>query len=380
MRFSCDKNTLLNSLEVATRAINGRNTMKVLTGVLIDVKNGDVTITGSDLDMTITSNFKILDFENGQAVVNSKLLLEYVKKLKNANTTVYTDMGKLIVKSGKSSSGFITMKYEEYPKKVINSNETCVNVLASELAISIKEVLYATSKNEIRPILTGVLFEIENGELNLVAIDGYRLSMSTLAADSEKNVFAIIPGKALKEVLKVLPKNTDTNNDKDIDIKLNISSNFAKFVIGDVSIEIRLLEGDFIKYSSLIEEKFSTKLVVNKEDLEDVISRTSIIDEKSNLIRMRISKERIIITANSKIGNAEDELTVEELQGEEMNIAFNSKYWLEMLSAISTEDGNIEINLNSNTKPAIIRKVNDDSFTGLILPMRIMGEELKESA
>ncbi|URZ04103.1 DNA polymerase III subunit beta [Clostridium felsineum] len=379
MRFSCDKNTLLNSLEVATRAVNGRNTMKVLTGVLIDVKEGTVTITGSDLDMTISSNFKVLDYENGQTVADAKLLLEYVKKLRNGSISVFTEGERLIVKSGKSSSGFITMDSKDYPKKIINSNEIKINILSSELATSIKEVLYATAKDEIRPILTGVLFEIKDGELKLVAMDGYRLSMSTVAADSEKDISIVIPGKSLKEVLKLLPKNTDTNNDKDIDVRLNISDNFVKFVIGDVSIDIRLLEGEFVKYNSIIPKEFNTSLIVNKNELENVIERVSVIDTKESLIKMSISKEKIILASNSKIGSAEDEIKVEEFNGNEVNIAFNSKYWMELLSSLSTEDGNIEINLNGNINLAIIKKVNDDSFTGLILPVRLVGE-LKESA
>ncbi|URZ05967.1 DNA polymerase III subunit beta [Clostridium felsineum] len=379
MRFSCDKNTLLNSLEVAVRAVNGRNTMKVLTGVLIDVKEGTVTITGSYLDMTISSNFKVLDFENGQTVADAKLLLEYVKKLRNGSILVFTESEKLIVKSGKSSSGFITLDSKEYPKKVINSNETQINILSSELATSIKEVLYATAKDEIRPILTGVLFEIKNGELKLVAMDGYRLSMSTVAADSEKDIYVVIPGKALKEVLKVLPKNTDTNNDKDIDVRLNISDNFAKFVIGDVSIDIRLLEGEFVKYNSIIPEEFNTSLIVNKEELNSVLDRASIMDEKNNLIKMDITENKIIVTSNSNVGSVNDEVEIKSFQGSKLIIAFNSKYWLELLSALSTEDGNIEINLNRNIDSVIIKKVNDDSFTGLILPVRLVGE-LKESA
>ncbi|URZ15487.1 DNA polymerase III subunit beta [Clostridium felsineum] len=379
MRFSCDKNNLLSSLEVATRAVNGRNTMKVLTGILIEVKDGEVTITGSELDLTIDSSFKVLDFENGQTVVDAKLLLEYVKKLKNGSISVFTEGERLVVKSGRSSSGFITMDSKDYPKKVINSNETQINVLASELATSIKEILYAVANSEIRPILTGVLFEIKDGELKLVAMDGYRLSMSTVAADSEKDILIVIPGKALKEVLKLLPKNTDTNNDKDIDVRLSISDNFANFIIGNIAIDIRLLEGDFVKYSNLIKKEFKTTIVVNKEELNSVLDRASIMDEKNNLIKMDITENKIIVTSNSNVGSVNDEVEIKSFQGSKLIIAFNSKYWLELLSALSTEDGNIEINLNRNIDCVIIKKVNDDSFTGLILPVRLIGE-LKESA
>lgn len=374
MRLSTDKNTFLNALEVAKKAVTGRATMDILSCLLLKVNNGTVSITGSDLDLTILSSFKVLDYENGAAAVDAKLLYEYVKKLKNGKVVVSTDEKSLLVKSGRSHSTMVTMPTKDYPNLKNSASEvTQLSFVSSELRDGIKEVIYSTSQEETRPILTGVLFEVKNDSLNLVALDGYRLCVRTISVDSNKNISAVIPGKSLKEVLKLLPKNSDTNNDKDIDIQLNISNNFAEFIIGDISISTRLLEGDFIKYSSIIPQDFTTKIVVDKEELESVIGRTAIMDSNKNLIKMEISQEKIIVSSNSSLGTSEDEVAVKNFEGKELTIAFNSKFWIEMLAALSIEDEQIECSFGSNINPVVIRKNEDNKFTGLVLPVRLMG-------
>lgn len=374
--FSTQKETLLNALEVASKAIPSRTTNEILEGFKLEVKDGRVSITGSDLDTTINTSFSVIDFENGTIVVNANLLTEYVKKL-NGNVSIkQTEENHIEISSGKSKSVMICDKTDKYPEAKKNSEKPIeANVVQSELLEALTETLYTAAKEETRPILTGISLKMQydegkrGGFLTLAGLDGYRFAYRTLAVDSEEKVSVTVPAKGLQQLIKLL-------KDNDKNIKISFYPNTIIFELEDeTKLQIRLLEGEFIPYEKIIPAEFKEKLTINKEELLNSIERVALMasDKQTPLVIMDLSKDNVTISADGNTGNAIDQIKPIAYEGDPLKIAFNSNYWKQLLNSLTCKQ--VECCFNSNVNPVVVRKYEDkkeiDNYIGLVLPVRV---------
>ncbi|MGE5627105.1 MAG: DNA polymerase III subunit beta [Solirubrobacterales bacterium] len=365
MYFKCEKTTLQDAVFTVQKAVTGKTTMPILGGILINAFNGEILLTGSDLDLSIEKKIKTDIIENGTVVIDAKLLGEIIRKLPNDTVHIKTiDNTSVQISCQKSKFTLVHMNAEEFPELPKINENMIFSIPQKKLKNMIKGTIFATAVDDTRPILTGVLFEIKDKKLNLVALDGYRLAMKTEYLGTENVINAVIPGKTLSEVSKIL-------DDSDENVNITFTPNNILFSLNETKIISRLLDGEFIKYSSIIPEEYNLKVTAKRLDLLECIERASLMGKEgnTNLVKLDIEDENLVITSNSQLGMVREEASI-ILQGQPLQIAFNSKYLIDVLRIM--EEDEIVLELSSSVSPCLIKNKNIDNCIYLVLPVRLL--------
>ncbi|AWI07493.1 DNA polymerase III subunit beta [Clostridium drakei] len=365
MKFTCQKSILQEGISTVQKAITGKSTLPILNGIHIKTNQNELILTGSDIDLSIETKIKSDIIEEGSIVIDAKIFGEIIRKLDNDTIHIDTiDNNSIEIVCNKSRFTLIHMNSEDFPE-LPNINENMIfSIPQNILKNMIRGTIFATAQDETRPILTGILFEIKDKNLNLVALDGYRLALKSENLDTDNIINAVIPGKTLSEVSKILEENEESVN-------ITFTPNHILFSIGETKIISRLLEGEFIKYNSIIPEEYNLKIIAKRIVLLNSIERASLMgkDGNTNLIKFDIEDENMVITSNSQLGMVREELNI-ILQGEPLQIAFNSKYLIDVLKIM--EEDEVVIELSSSVSPCIIKNKNTNNCTYLVLPVRLV--------
>lgn len=365
MKFTCEKSILQNSISTVQKAVTGKSTMPILQGILINALDNELILSASDKDLSIETKFSTDIFENGSIVVDAKLFGEIIRKLPNDVIQIST-MGNNTVEiiCQKSKFNLIYMNAADFPELPAINEDMMFQVSQKVLKNMIKGTIFATAQDETRPILTGVLFEISGDKLNLVALDGYRLALMSQYMHNENLVSAVIPGKTLNEVSKIL-------NDDDMNVNITFTQNHILFSLNETKIISRLLEGEFIKYGSIIPSEFNLKVTTKRDELMSCLERASLLAKEgnTNLIKLNIEDDNMVITSNSQLGMVREEVNI-ILQGQPLQIAFNSKYLIDVLKNMDEEE--ISMEFSSSVSPCIIKNKEKDNCTYLVLPVRLL--------
>lgn len=363
--FLCDKTKLQEATAIAQKAITGKSTMPILEGLYIEASKNTLTLIGSDKDISIETKIEADVLESGKIVVDAKIFGEIIRKLPNNEIKIETLEGNNIqITCEKSVFNLVHMLPDEFPSLPQINENMIFNIPQNILKNMIKGTAFAVAQDETRPILQGILFEVDNSRLNLVALDGYRLALRSEIIDTNNTINAVIPGKTLNEVAKILEESDEVVN-------ITFTTNHILFNLGDTKIISRLLEGEFIKYNALLPQEHKLLVTVNKQDLQNGIERASLMAKEgnSNLIKLDIQEDNIVLTSNSQLGKVREEVSI-NLQGQGIQIAFNSKYLLDVLK--NMEDSEIVIELTSSISPCVIRNKNIDNSKYLVLPVRLV--------
>jgi DNA polymerase-3 subunit beta len=363
--FLCDKTKLQEATAIAQKAITGKSTMPILEGLYIEASKNTLTLIGSDKDISIETKIEADVLESGKIVVDAKIFGEIIRKLPNNEIKIETLEGNNIqITCEKSVFNLVHMLPDEFPSLPQINENMIFNIPQNILKNMIKGTAFAVAQDETRPILQGILFEVDNSRLNLVALDGYRLALRSEIIDTNNTINAVIPGKTLNEVAKILEESDEVVN-------ITFTTNHILFNLGDTKIISRLLEGEFIKYNALLPQEHKLIVTVNKQDLQNGIERASLMAKEgnSNLIKLDIQEDNIVLTSNSQLGKVREEVSI-NLQGQGIQIAFNSKYLLDVLK--NMEDSEIVIELTSSISPCVIRNKNIDNSKYLVLPVRLV--------
>ena len=365
MKFICEKQKLQEGVSISNKAITGKTTMPILEGIFIKASNNKLTLIGSDMDVSIETTIDANVIEEGTIVVDSRIFSEIIRKLPNSDVNIETlDNDIIQITCEKSIFNLVYMKAEDYPALPEINENISVEVPQDILKSMIRGTSFAIAQDETRPILQGILFEVKEQKLNLVALDGYRMAVRSEYLGNDDNIDVVIPGKTLNEVAKILEDVEDV-------VKITFTNNHILFNLDKTKVISRLLEGKFVNYISLLPQEHKILVEVNKQDLQSCIERASLMskDSNSNLIKLDFNEDNVIITSNSHLGKVREELNV-NLQGGELQIAFNSRYILDVLKNI---DGNeIYMEMTSSVSPCIIRSKSNDNSRYLVLPVRLM--------
>lgn len=365
MKFSCEKHKLQEGISISNKAITGKTTMPILEGIYIKAFKNNLTLIGSDMDLSIETSVEADVIEEGTIVVDSKIFSEIIRKLPNSDVYIETlDNDIIQITCEKSIFNLVYMKAEDYPSLPEIKENISVEVPQDILKSMIRGTSFAVAQDETRPILQGILFEIKDKKLNLVALDGYRMAVRSEYLGSDDNIDVVIPGKTLNEVAKILEDAEDL-------VKITFTDNHILFNLDKTKIVSRLLEGKFVNYVSLLPQEHKILVEVNRHDLQNCIERASLMskDSNSNLIKLDFNEDNVIITSNSQLGKVREELNI-NLQGEELQIAFNSRYILDVLKNI--DESEIYMEMTSSVSPCIIRCKSNDNSRYLVLPVRLM--------
>ncbi|MFT8351455.1 DNA polymerase III subunit beta [Clostridium saccharoperbutylacetonicum] len=365
MIFTCEKQKILEGISIVQKAITGKSTMPILEGIYIKAKGSTLTLIASDMDVSIQTLVDAAVIEEGSIVIDAKIFGEIIRKLPNSSIKIEIIENQLLkITCEKSVFDVVYMNSNEFPELPQINEQLKISVNQNILKSMIKGTSFAIAQEETRPILQGILFEVQNKTLNLVALDGYRLAIKSEFLDNDMDIEVVIPGKTLIEVSKIL---------EDIDeiVDITFTNNHILFNLEKTKIISRLLEGKFINYNSLLPQEHKLFVNVNRQELQNSIERASLMakDGNTNLIRLDIQQDNLIITSNSQLGKVREEISI-KLQGEGIQIAFNSKYLLDVLK--NMEQNEVVMKMTSGISPCVIEEENNENAKYLVLPVRLM--------
>lgn len=367
MQLTVSQPDLSNALNIVSKAVANRITRSftpALEGILLEAQNNMLTLTATDMELTITTQIEANIHQEGKTVVPADLLTKLVKTMTDNIAITMLDNGQVELKSSNAVIALSTLDAEEYPQiEDITDKAAKITIPCDTLKQIIQQVLYAISKDNTRPVLCGALFEIKDGYLTMVGLDGYRMAVSKIPiGDYGIKTVAIIPGKALKVLTQTL---TDDNVD------IYISDAQAYFIAGNTTIATTLIAGNYVNYTQIIPTTNKTAICTQTQQFKHAIERALIATNKTlenNLIKLQIEDNKLILTANSDICRSEETIPIQQ-EGEALRIAFNGKYLLEALNAI--KDTNIKIWFNGVTNPCVIWPTEGEEYCHLILPVRV---------
>ena len=369
MKIICEKDKILKALNSVTKAVASKTTMPVLEGILIQTNDNEVKLTTYDLEIGIEYIIECDVKQQGATVVNAIMFSEIIRKLPDTEINITLNEKNLLeIECEGSLYKLATMNPTEFPELPQINIENSIEIEQNTLKDMIRKTIFAVSTEENRPIFTGCLFEISNNKLNLVAVDGFRLAWKNKFLQNKINDFtAVIPGRTLNEINKIILDSFDT-------IKIGIAKNQALFEMEDCKIVTRLLDGEFLNYSSVIPESWETRIRVNKNVIQNCFERISLISsssiekEKKYPVKVTIDIGKVTISCTNQTGDAKEEIYV-STEGKNLEVGFNPKYFLDALRAIDDEE--VFIDFGSNISPCIIRPVEEGDYIYMILPIRL---------
>ena len=368
MKFSCDQSILSKALNIVSKAVTSRTTIPILKGILLKVdEEGFLTMSASDLDLSIEDKFKVENFEPGEIVVQSKLFGDIIRKLPNDIININVDNENVIIKCSNSEFNIIGNKSDEFPK--ININEEIENKIIFDkelLKDMIKKTSFASSIDESRGVITGVLFEIKEDTFNMIALDGFRMAIAREKMINNKEENIIVPAKILNEVSKII---SESDSEKE-NVEFYLVDKRLIFIIDNIKVVLRLLDGDFVDYEKILPKENEIRIIVNREDLLESIERASLLAKvgKNNLVRLELKENIMEITSKSEEGNVKEEVIISK-EGKDLTIGFNSKYLIDSIKVI--EDDEFTMLFNTPISPCLIKPITGEEYEHLILPVRI---------
>lgn len=368
MKFTCNQQKLNKALNVVSKAVTSRTTIPILKGILLKVDDqGKLTLSASDLDITIEETIEVENYISGSIVVMAKLFGDIIRKLPNDDVLFELEEENLIIKCMNSEFKIVGLSADEFPN--INNtieNKEYIKFDKNIIKEMIRKTSFAASVDESKGVITGILIELMETEINMVAIDGYRMAITRENMINEKNNNVIISAKILNEIGKIISETDDSISE----INLLVSDKKAIFVFDNIRVILRLLDGEFIKYRDVLPKNNDIFVNVNKAYFMESIERASLLSKegKNNLIKFEISDTMMVITSKSEEGNVKEEVIVNK-EGKDIEIGFNAKYVLDVLKSIDDEE--IKMTFNTNITPCIVGPVEGNKFEYLILPVRI---------
>ncbi|PMC35548.1 DNA polymerase III subunit beta [Bacillus sp. UMB0899] len=376
MKFIIQRDKLVQGVQDVMKAVSSRTTIPILTGIKIVAHTEGVTLTGSDSDISIESFIPAEEdgkefveiVQAGSVVLQAKFFSEIVKKL--PMDIVEIEVGNhhsTIIRSGKAEFSLNGLDAEEYPHLPQIAEDHLFKIPTDLLKAMIRQTVFAVSTSETRPILTGVNWKLENGELICIATDSHRLALRKAMINSENQISynAVIPGKSLSELSKILDDTSEP-------IEIVITENQVLFKAKNLLFFSRLLDGNYPDTSRLIPSDSKTNLTLNSKEFLQAIDRASLLakEARNNVVKLSTLSEGMIeVSSNSpEIGKVSEEIQAEEVKGEELKISFSAKYVMDALKAL--EGTEINVNFTGAMRPFVIQTKDDDSMLQLILPVR----------
>lgn len=367
MKISCLRTDLANAVSNVSRAVSTKAALPALEGVLIKAYDNKLNISGYNLEIGITTDIEATIQAEGEIVVSAKLFLDIVRRLPEEIVMIETDDRMVTyITCGHVDYQIVGMSSVEYPDLPSFEQTDGVTVNAKILREMIRQTVYAVSENTAKPIYTGSLFEIENGNFRIVAVDGYRMAIRNENVDSESKTSFVVPGKTQQEVLKLL-------TDDDENVEIIIGQRHITFKVKNYRVISRLIEGTFLDYNTTIPKETKTEIVMNTRSIIDAIERMSPLnnDRVQSPVRCIFADDEIKLSCASAVGKASDVLSV-PIIGDPVEIGFNNRYMLDALKNTDTDE--IKLILNGPTAPMIIKPVKGDAFLCFVLPMRLANE------
>jgi DNA polymerase-3 subunit beta len=363
VKFRCEREILADALTTAGRAASNRSgTLPVLSGVRLDVADGRLTVTGTDLELTIRLSVPVHVDKEGSAVVPARLVGDIVKALPPGAVDVTVTDDEMSISAGRSQFAVRPLSLSDYPAQA-ETDAAPVTLSSQQVGDALRQVVRAASTDDARAVLTGVLMASEDDGLKMVATDSYRLAVrdlpqSTLLAAGQK---VLVPGRALAELQRVLTA--------DAELSVRLGAREAVFEVGGTRLSTRLIEGEYPNYRNLLPSSYPNRLTVGREALLEALRRVKILAQDSTPVRLALGGDTLRLTAITQdVGNAHEEVDA-SYEGTEMTVAFNPDYLTSGVEAVEGDE--VTLSTLDPMKPAVLRGVGHDEYLYLLMPVRV---------
>ncbi len=366
MIVSCQGLELSDALLKVSKAISSKITNPILEGIKIIAEDDTLILSATDTELSIEKKIKAKVKSEGETVVPGRFITEFVKKLTNSMIELeVNDKNQLAIRYDDSESIIQCYNPVEYPGfKRIDTSEY-FGISKKDFKACVSKTIFAVAIDDSRPILKGVLFDILNGEVNVVALDGYRLAKVKKHINSNITKSIVVPSRSLTELSKLI-------DDSDEIINIYIDKYSLMVDLGDTKVTSRLIEGDYINYKQIIPANYESFITVNKENFEEALERATLLSKTSsnNYVKFDIKENNILLTSNSELGNLKENIPV-TLNGKDIVISFNPRYFLESLKSVSNDF--VKLCFINPSTPCVVVPTEEDEFLYLILPVRVIG-------
>lgn len=366
MKLTMARGELLESLSVASRGLSSRSTLPILSGIFVSAaESGDVTFQATDLEISIRHTATALVERPGTPVLPGKLLSDIIRSLPESAVTIDVANDTASIVCGQASFTVKTLSPDDFPRFPEVEADKTVSIPTEVFSDLVSHVSKATSRDETRPVLTGILLVVEGHSVRMVATDSYRLSVKevmlteSLGEDTE----VVIPGKALEEAVRMAagrPK-----------VELGVSDNQVVFDFETTTFVTRRIEGSFPNYRQLLPKEYETTVTVSKEEFSSAVKRVALLAQHNTPLRLSVSSEdqTLSLSATTQdVGDASEDLMA-KVEGGDVEIAFNHGF---LADGISCAGGDMmTINIVSSLKPGVLTAAQDEGFLYLLMPVRL---------
>src|ERR671936_705758 len=365
MKIMCQRDDLAQKLGVVARAVSARASVQILSGVLLRAEAGRLHLAATDMELSLRSSLEAQTEGDGAVVVPGRLLVDLVRLLPENEVTIEHRAEESVVRiiSGPSSSTLHTYAAEDFPRLPDLDAVGTFTVDRESLLDTVSRVARSASRDESRPVLTGILVRFESGKLVMAATDSYRLSVKETTLEGESpELEAIIPARALGELGRIA-QSGDT-------IELGVHENQVVFAADDVWLTKRRIDGQFPNYKQLLPETFEHEVALPRAEVLDVVRRVAVMAQRNSPLRLRFSEGQLRVLARTQdVGEAHETLPA-QFAGEPLEIGFNAEFLREGIESVSSDE--IRLRLISPLRPGLITAEGDD-FWYLIMRIRIAG-------
>ena len=366
MRFTCEKSMLVTGLNITGRTVAQKSALSAIEGILCRAADG-LHLTGFNMETAITYKIEAEVTDAGECVLPAKLFGDIIRRLPEGPVTVVVDENyKVSIRAGYASFTISAESAEDYPELPDVGSGRSIHIPQNALKELISGTIFSVSENQGRPIHTGVKFEVAEGIISAIAVDGFRLARRSYHAEDLDNrtMSFVVPAQGLKEVEKILQDGED-------DVAFTLGTKHILFQIGDATLICRLLEGEFLDWRRVVPTNCPVKLVANVHELASAIERVGLIvsEKYKSPVRCVFSDQVLLLKTNTTIGAAEDRCSIAG-DGKELEIGFNVRYLSEALRAVPGEE--VVLELTNGLSPIVMTPVDEkEDFSYMVLPVRI---------
>ena len=383
MKFRCERDSLVDVLTTAGRAVSARTSAMALSGVRIEATGNHLAVVGTDLDLTVHASTEAIGITDGVCVAPARLLADIVRSLEPGAVTVEAEGEKVEIGAARSRFSLRTFPVDDFPS-LPEPPQPATFLPADSLASALRQVVRAASSDDARPLLTGVLIAAEGNGVRLVATDSYRLAMrdidgSDALVDSAQ---ILVPARALAELqkLSVLGSTAKESSAAATDgahdegegptVGLSVGDHDVTFTAGGVKVSTRLLDGSYPDYRQLIPAEYPNRLHVGKDSLLDALRRVRLlVRDNTTPVRLSMRSGGVDLTVVSQeVGDASETVDA-DFDGAELTIAFNPTYLIDGVEAVTGDE--VLLETVDATKPATVRAAEETNFRYLLMPVRV---------
>lgn len=355
----------MSVVQSLSRVISTRSSMQVLSGILFKKSEKGVELQATDLEMSLCVKVSAVVEGDDSFVMPGRLTLDIVRLLSGEDVEISVDGDLLELNCGGAKYNIKHMPAEDFPKIPVVGDGMKLETGSGDIIETFEWVSKSTSNDETRPILTSVLVEASGDVLRMVATDSYRMSVKETKVDKDMGdgFIANVPSRSLQELARLIPQ---VGGD---DMYVSIGEGQVVFDVGDARMTSRLIEGQFPNYKKLLPEEFEYELKIDRERILDAVRRMGLLAQKNTPLRLAFSEGKLEITARTPdVGEAREEIEV-PFSGDGVEIGFNPEYIRDGLESARSDE--VVLKMISALRPVLIETVGDESFTCLIMPVRL---------